>query len=181
NSILFFVLNSIFALGSFSYSFLLLFANKFGFEIIFIPVLYLIYTAVASIVSLPFGKLADKIGRKNVMFISFVCWALVCLSFLLLQEYVAIIITFVLYGLHKGALEPVQKTLVSELAPAEYRASFLGTFQMVIGLCALPSSLIAGLLWDKIGVFTSFYFSLGLTIVAILLLIFVKEIKYAKK
>jgi len=57
----------VFALGSFSYSFLLVYAKEFGFEEMFIPVLYLIFTAVASLMSLPFGKLADKLNRKLVV------------------------------------------------------------------------------------------------------------------
>jgi MFS family permease len=69
----------------------------------------------------------------------------------------------------------VQRTFVSELAPVEFRASSLGGFQMVIGLCALPSSLIAGLLWDKLNMFIPFYFSLVLTILSIIILLFVKE------
>jgi MFS-type transporter involved in bile tolerance (Atg22 family) len=46
---------------------------------------------------------------------------------------------------------------------------------MIIGLSALPASLIAGILWDTFTVSTPFYFSLSLTILAIVLLLFVKE------
>jgi len=172
---LFLLLSSFFALGSFSYSFLLIYAKEFGFQVAFVPVLYLVFTAVAALFSLPFGKLSDKIGRKSVLILSYSFWGLVCLSFIFIQSYLSIILTFVLYGLHVGALHPVQKTFVSELAPTEYRASTLGEFQMVIGLCALPASLIAGILWDKISLFTPFYFSLGLTILSITMLMFVKE------
>jgi len=175
---LFLVLSSFFALGSFSYSFLLIFAKQSGFKVAFVPVLYLIFSAVASLFSFPFGKLADKIGRKAVMALSFIFWGAVCFSLIYIKSNWAVIASFVLYGLHKGALEPVQKAFVSELAPKEYRASGLGTFQMAIGLCALPSSLIAGILWDKVGVSAPFYFSLGLTILSIILLSFVKETRH---
>lgn len=177
---LFFLLSSIFALGSFSYSFLLIYAKEFGFRIGSIPVLYLLFTAIASISSLPFGRLSDKIGRKSVLSFSFILWGLVCFSLIISRCCLIVVIAFILYGLHKGALETVQRAFVSELCPVEYRASSIGGFQMVIGLCALPSSLIAGVLWDRINIFAPLYLSLGLTILAIVMLIFVKEVRYGK-
>jgi MFS family permease len=174
---LFLLLSSIFALGSFSYSFLIIYAKEFGFKEGWIPVLYLVFTAVASLFSLPFGKLSDITSRKFVLILSFIFWSGVCVITILTHSRITIILAFVFYGLHKGAIEPVQKTLVAELAPAAYRASSLGGFQMIIGLCALPASLVAGILWEKLGVFIPFYLSLGLTIVACIMLIFVKEKK----
>jgi MFS family permease len=172
---LFLFLSAVFALGSFSYSFLLLYAHQLGFRISFLPVLYLVFTAVASLVSLPFGRLADRIGRRTVLLMSFLFWGLVCVCLLLVRNREGVVVAFVLYGLHKGAIEPVQKAFVSELAPRAYRASSLGGFQMVVGLCALPSSLLAGILWDGVGVFLPLYVSIGLTTIASVLLIFVKE------
>jgi MFS family permease len=172
---LFLVLSAIFSLGAFSYSFLLIYAKQFGFTLTFVPVLYLIFTAVASIFSLPFGKLSDKLGRKKVLILAFLFWGLVCLNFILWQSYFSIILAFIFYGAHKAALETVQKTLVSELAPPQYRASTLGGFQMVVGLCALPASIIAGILWEKINHLMPFYFSLALTIISSSMLLVVRE------
>jgi len=169
------VLSALFALGSFSYSFLLIFAKQAGFADIFLPVLYLVFTVASAGLAIPFGKLADKIGRKPVMLIAFALWALVCLIFILTQNYLFILLTFVIYGLHKAALDPVQKTFVSDLAPKKFRASALGGFQMVVGLCALPASLVAGILWDTYGPAAPFTLSLILTIMATAILVKVKE------
>ena len=175
NLILFLILSTIFALGTFSYSFLLIYAKELGFQIRFIPVLYLVFSVVATLTSLPFGRLSDKLGRKPILTLSYIFWILLCICFAFIKSYWIIFLVFILYGLHKGSLEPVQRTLVSELSPVKYRASILGTYQMVIGLSALPASFIAGILWDKIGMSTPFIFSLILTILAIIMLFFVKE------
>lgn len=172
---LFLFLSALFALGSFSYSFLLVFAKKRGFRTAFIPVLYFLFTLFAAIFSLPFGRLADRIGRKAMTLISYLIWISVCMIFILYQNHLAIILGFVLYGLHKAALEPAQRTFVSELSPKEYRASGLGAFQMAVGLCALPASFIAGILWDKINISSPFYLSIMLTVGSIIMLMFVKE------
>ena len=83
---LFVFLSAVFALGSFSYSFLLLYAHQLGFRISFLPVLYLVFTAVASLVSLPFGRLADRAGRRTVLLMSFLFWGLVCVCLLLVRS-----------------------------------------------------------------------------------------------
>ena len=181
NFVLFMILSGIFAIGNFTYSFLLIRAKQIGFQEAFVPVLYLVYTLSASLTAYPFGRLADRIGRKTVMQMSFLLWGLVCLDVIFFQSKIMIFLMFVIYGLHKGALEPVQSTIVSELAPEKFRASSLGTYQMLIGLCAFPASLIAGFLWDKIDALAPFYLSLGLTIVASVLMIFVKESKIVTK
>ena len=172
---LYIALNAVFALGAFTYSFLLVYARKFGFAVAFVPVLYLIYSFSASILSIPFGRLSDRIGRKPVLFMAYAFWAAVCLGVLFARSSALVVLVFVLYGVHKAALDPVQKALVCELSPLAFRASCLGGFQMIIGLCALPASLMAGVLWESFGTAAPFYFSLGLTLVSAILLIFVKE------
>lgn len=59
---LFLFLNSVFTLGAFSYSFLLIYAGKSGFKATYLPIFYLIITVTAALFSLPMGKLSDRIG-----------------------------------------------------------------------------------------------------------------------
>ncbi len=172
---LFLASSALFSLGFFSYSFLLIFAKDAGFQPTLIPVLYLIFTLAASIMSLQFGKLADRLKRKTIMMLSYAFFFLMCLGFVFIKSPFGIELLFVLYGLHLAARLPVQSAFVSELAPKQYRASALGAFQMVTGLCALPASVIAGLLWESFGRLSPFYFSLGLTLLATVLLLFVRE------
>ena len=109
------------------------------------------------------------------MYLAFILWAAICISFILSTNSIVVVAAFVLYGLHKAALETVQKTYTSELCPDCFRATGLGVFQMAIGICALPASLIAGFLWDNINMQAPFYLSLVLALVACFMLLFVKE------
>jgi MFS family permease len=172
---LFLVLCGLFALGAFSYSFLLIYARRAGYRTAAIPVLYLVFTATASLLSLPFGRLSDRIGRKPVLHLAFFFWAAVCVIVMARPGRLLLPLIFVFYGIHRAALDPVQKTLITELSPADRRAGSLGGFQMIIGLCALPASLGAGWLWVRLGDVAPFALSLGLTLVAIVLLFFVRE------
>lgn len=168
------VLSAIFALANFSYSFLMIFASKYGFEIKNLPFLYLVFTLSASIFSLYFGKLSDKVGRKKVLIFALLLWILTLSVIMLFRNWIGFIISFIIYGLHRAAFEPVHKTFISELAPPEHRASILGGFQLVIGLFAFPSSFLAGILWDKIGIFAPFYNSIILTVISIFFLFQIK-------
>jgi MFS family permease len=172
---LFLILNAVFTLGAFSYSFLLIFAGKSGFKATYLPVFYLIITVTAALFSLPMGKLSDKIGRKKLMYLAFILWAAICMCFILTTHSIVVVTVFVLYGLHKAAQETVQKTYTSELCPDCFRATGLGIFQMAIGICALPASLIAGFLWDKINMQAPFYLSLFLALTACVMLLFVRR------
>ncbi|MBU7015237.1 MAG: MFS transporter [Theionarchaea archaeon] len=178
---LFFILSAIFAVGAFSYSFMLIFARDSGYSTGFIPVLYLIFTATASAFSYPFGKMADRTSRKTVLMIAFALFGLLCAGFAVCggtdpqKSAYAIIPLLFLYGMHKGALDPVQRTLVSELAPPSRKASILGAYQMVMGLCAFAASMIAGLLWDTYGMTAPFMFAMATSTVAALLVAFVEE------
>lgn len=175
NFIFLLVLSSVFALGAFSYSFLLIYARESGFKVVLVPVFYLIFTVTASLSSYPFGRLSDRTGRKFVLFISYMLWMAVCLILILGRSDLMVYLAFILYGIHRGALEPVQKTFVCDLAPLDFRASCLGAFQMVVGLCALPASFIAGVLWQTLGMFAPFYFSFFLTLISGIMLMFVKK------
>lgn len=170
---IFLISSSIFALGNFSYSFLLLYAKVAGIQQSSIPVMYLIFTSVAAAGSYGFGKMADKYGRKNLMFIAILLWIVTSTGFIIMKSYIGMVIIFILYGLHKAAIEPVQKTMVAELAPSAYRSSALGLFQMVIGLCAFPSSLVAGLLWEHVNLFAPLYLTIILALISAVMLFFI--------
>ncbi len=181
NFLLFITLSSIFSLALFSYSFLLIFAKSIGFSNTYLPLLYLTFNIISSAMSVPFGKLSDKMGRKKVMFLSMFFWILICIDFILFNDKLSVFLGFILYGLHFAALEPSQSALASEICSKKYRASSIGTLRMFIGLFALPASIIAGILWEGVNKTAPFYFSIIITLISGFLLLFVSEKNNTKK
>ena len=174
---LFTMASAIFTLGAFSDSFYILAANKLGVPLKFVPLFFLAFLFCSSIFAIPFGKLSDKIGRIYVVASAFTLFIIVNLIFIFYSSIYMIFLAFVVLGIHSAAYEGNLKTIVAEFAPSHLRSSIIGSFQMLIGLIALPSSLIAGILWDNIGLKAPFVLSLALTFVALILLFFVREPK----
>lgn len=175
NAVLYIILSAVFQLGFFSYSFLLIAASDTRSPAA-IPGFYLLFTLVTAVASYPSGAIADRLGRKPVLLASFACWSAVLFMLLAMPHTPPVLIAaFVLYGLHNAMIDTTQRTMIAELAPREYLASTMGAFQMIIGLCAFPASMIAGVLWDSFGFAYTLGLSLALTAVAAVLLLFVTE------
>jgi MFS family permease len=77
---------------------------------------------------------------------------------------------FLLYGLFQGAFRAAGKAMAVDLAPAELRASGVGWYGTVLGLSGLIATLVAGLLWDRVGHTAVFVWSVGFSVLALLAL-----------
>lgn len=174
---IFTLVSVIFTLGAFSDSFYILAANKLGVSLKFVPLFFLAFLFCSSVFAIPFGKLSDKIGRLFVVATAFILFIIVNLIFIFYSSFWMIFLAFIVYGIHSAAYEGNIKTIVAEFAPSEIRSSIIGSFQMLVGLTALPASLIAGILWDGIGLRAPFVLSLSLTLIALFLLFFIREPK----
>jgi len=177
NMILLIIVSALFALSWFSISFMVVFVSKW-IDIAFVPILFIVMSVAASAVSIPAGRLSDRIGRKKLLAAGYFIFGLVCAGFILFTPGLALFFSvalFALYGAHYGIVTTLQSPFVSDLA-AENRASVLGLFQTVFGICSLPASVIAGILWDFVSPAAPFLYGLVLSFLsAFLLLAFVKE------
>jgi len=166
---LFLVVAFLFTLGNSSNTFLLLRADKLGFSPAAAILLYLVYNVVYAVVSFPAGRLSDRIGRKRLLVAGYAFYGLVYLGFALVnapaQAWVLWLL-FGLYGLYIGFTDGVEKALVSDLAPANVRATAIGLHATIVGIGLFPASFIAGQLWDRISPAAAFYFGGGTGILA---------------
>jgi MFS family permease len=170
---LFILVSGIFALANFSYMFFILRAQGYftGKFFIGIPILlYILFNIFYFAFAIPFGRLSDKIGRKNVIVSGYLLFSLVCLGFVFFNSLIAFIVLFALYGMVYAMIDGNQRAFVSDLSSEEIRSTALGTFHTIIGLAALPASLIAGFLW-QINPNTTFIYGALISIISVALLI----------
>ncbi|HYA61221.1 MAG TPA: MFS transporter [Candidatus Acidoferrum sp.] len=169
---------ALFFIGNSSDAFLFLRAQNLGIITLFIPVLYLTSNLIYALTSFPFGILSDKIGRKKVLLLGYSIFSLVYLGFALANSSILMWTLFPVYGLYYGLTDGVSKALVSDLAPTALKATAFGTYYTVIGIVALPASLIAGTLWQALGPQFAFFYGAIMSVAAILTIgLFVKKIE----
>lgn len=148
----------LFALGNSSNQFILLRANSAGFSAKNVILLYLLYNIIYAIVSLPSGRLSDRMNKKLLLSAGYILYGLIYLGFGIFQTEVAIVTLFAFYGFYSGLTEGVEKAYISELSPLDRRATLIGLHATITGIGLLPASLIAGGLWSLIDLRAPFIF-----------------------
>ena len=172
---LYIIVSSIFSLGHVGYAFLLLRAQNIGLADDTAILLYVLFYIVYTICIIPFGILSDKIGRKPILIMGYLIYAITSIGLIFTSNSYVIILCFVTYGIFYAMIDGVQRAFVVDLAPKHLRATSLGVFHAAIGMVALPGGFIAGLLWDKISPETTFFYGFTLSIISIGLFTFVKS------
>src|SRR3989338_5693026 len=126
--------------------------------------------------SVPFGRLSDRIGRKNVLVIGFLLFALTASGFAFVANNITIWVLFALYGLFMAVTDGVSKAYVSDMVSEKERATSLGVYHTIIGVMLLPANLLGGLLWQRINVQSPFIFASALALVsAFLLMVLIRK------
>ena len=166
----------LFTLGNSSNAFLLLRAKSVGFDDNNVILLYLIFNLTASILSIPLGRLSDRVGRKKLLVAGYIVFSAVYLGFAFASSQVTIIIAFVLYGFYSAMITGVERAFIAEISPVDLKGSMLGLHSTIVGIALLPSSVIAGLLWVRFGASSPFLFGSVMSLLAaFILLLFMKN------
>lgn len=167
---LYLIITFLFTLGNSSNSFLLLRAYDIGFDSSTTILLYFVYNLTASLFAIPCGKLSDQIGRKHLLVGGYLTFSLVYFGFAFCTSKPLMILIFVIYGIYTAMTAGAERAFIAEIAPANLKGTMLGLHSTLVGIALLPASVIAGFLWDKIGVFAPFMFGSILSLIAALLL-----------
>ncbi len=143
------VVTAIFGMGNSSSAFLILRARQLGISFELTILLYAGVNLSAALISFPAGVLADVLGRRTSLVLSFLLFALSFGGFAVASTPLAVGILFMLYGVSSGMYRAIGKATATDFVPEARRASAVGWYAATVGLSALAASTIAGQLWTR--------------------------------
>jgi MFS family permease len=108
-------------------------------------------SALTSIaLSIPLGRLADRVGRRKVLFITVPVFWVSNLVLVWSPNSVLLLVAGILQGFYY-IIAPIAAAMERELVPPEQMGRWLGIargFRMLLNACMV---LLCGLIWDKVG------------------------------
>lgn len=141
----------VFTLGNSSDAFLILRATQLGVPVALAPILWAAFHVVKSAASTPGGALSDRLGRKPALIAGWLLYSGVYVGFAFAGTQWHAWTLFLVYGLFYGLTESTERALVSDIVSAGRRGTAFGWFYLVVGVAALPASVLFGLLWQHLG------------------------------
>jgi len=120
--------------------------NVIGVSLAEFGLLVAIQMITAILALLPAARLADRIGRKPFVVVTFVCFALFPVTVVLSDGFGSLVFAFIIAGLREAG-EPARKAMIVDLSAEGMRARTVGMYYMVRSLATTPAAAIGGLLW----------------------------------
>ena len=161
---------ALFMLGNSSDAFLLLRLTDAAGSARYVPLMWSALHVVKASVSMIAGSWSDRIGRRTVIAIGWLVYAIVYGGFAVSSALSALLAWFLVYGFYFGFAEGTEKALVADLAPPTRRGFAFGVYTAVQGLGALAASVVFGAIWSAFGAAAAFGVGGGLALLATALL-----------
>ena len=160
----------LFSLGNASDAFLLLRLSDLGVPAFWIPLLWSALHVVKSTSSYIGGSLSDRFGRRGLIALGWVVYAIVYAIFGFSMSLPVIITIFLVYGLYFGLTEGSEKAWVADLAPTTLRGTAFGVYNAALGVGGLAASLLFGVIWTEISPRAAFLTGAALALAAAVLI-----------
>lgn len=158
---------SVFMLARFSEAFLVLVGIHAGLTPALSPLVLVAMNLAYLLSAYPVGKLSDRVPKQNLLVAGCGILALANGVLAFAANPVLLIVGALLWGLHMGFTEGVFAAMVANSAPEDLRGSAFGIFNMLRGFVLLAASVIAGLLWDRLGPQATFGFASVLAVLTV--------------
>ena len=155
-----------FTLANSTDAFLLLRAQDAGVATWQLPLFWSFFQAVKAATGVPGGAVADRVGRVPAITLGWLVYALAYLVFAFVARPLTVWGAVALYGVFYGLTEGAERALVADLVPERLRGRAYGIFHGVIGVAALPASVLFGALWNRFGARAAFLTGAAVSLVA---------------
>ncbi|HEX9614784.1 MAG TPA: MFS transporter [Bacteroidota bacterium] len=109
--------------------------------------LFALQQAVAISLYIPSGKIADVTGRRPIIALTFLFFAVFPLAVFVASSPIVLVAAFVLGGLKEFG-EPARKSLIVDMADPERRGSTVGMYYTIRNLSIVPAGILGGFLWQ---------------------------------
>ena len=170
----FIFVTAVFTLANFGlYMFLLLKAKEITGSIVTSIGLGVLFNVVWAFLSVTFGNLSDRLGRKTVIIMGYILFFAVSLGFVYANSLLALVILFISYGLVYAITNANQRAFVSDLS-GKTKGTAQGFYQFVLGLASIMGGIIAGFFWS-ISPASMFIYLSAVSLISIILFLFVKD------
>jgi MFS family permease len=140
----------VFAIANSSDAFLLLRASDAGLSPLSVVLAYAVFNLTYTLASYPAGALSDRVGRWRVIGVGWAIYVVVYAGFATTTDAATVWVLFAVYGLYAALTDGVGKALIADVAPREHRGRAMGIYYFATGAASLASSLVAGVLWDRV-------------------------------
>ncbi len=173
------IVTGIFSLGAFNFSFILLKGSDLGIEQGLIPIVYAIINVAHTIIGIPAGVFADRIGKEKVLLLGYSIFAVSTIMMAFSADsFLYAFVLAVVFGLYLGISETVQRAVIPKHVSPELRGTAYGLYSLVSGVCFFVSNITFGFLWDVYAVVLAALYSLCLSIISITgMVILIKKYK----
>ena len=154
------ILTGIFGLGAYNFSFVLLKSSELGVITSSIPLVYATINITHTVIGIPSGIIADRIGKEKVLLLGYS--VLLISSLLMILFHGNFIYAFILasvYGLYIGITETVQRAIIPKYVDSTIRGTAYGLYNLVIGSSFFIGNIVFGYLWDTHSLIVAISFS----------------------
>jgi MFS family permease len=142
---------AILTLARFSEAFLVLRASDTGLAIMFVPLVLVVMNVAYAASAYPAGVWSDRAGRRVVLLAGVGVLVAADLVLAMASSVWFVMVGVSLWGLHMGLTQGLLATMVTDTAPVTLRGTAFGAFNLVSGVAMLAASVLAGVLWDRVG------------------------------
>jgi sugar phosphate permease len=170
---------AVLGLGAGSEGFLLLAAGGSDVPLSGLPLLWMGLHIVKSISSLWAGPVADRLGHMGIFLSGKMVHILVFIGFAYASLPLAVVLLFLIHGLHHGLAEGSEKALVADWVPPALRGRAFGAWNLVTGLVALPAAMGFGMLWEEVSRPTAFLVAVGLSLFGMGMMLAIRQLRPA--